>query len=141
MHVSKSAKPTLQVVVSHIIMRNAMKFTLKTAAIAVIAMTILAGTVPVAAQKMPSGQNIEQRLEKMKKHLNLTDDQTAKIKTILETAKTEAAQERNASTSTDKEARRKAMMDLRQKTQEKIKAVLTPEQQQLAEKEMAKHRH
>lgn len=122
-------------------MRNAMKFTLKTAAIAVIAMTILAGTVPVAAQKMPSGQNIEQRLEKMKKHLNLTDDQTAKIKTILETAKTEAAQERNASTSTDKEARRKAMMDLRQKTQEKIKAVLTPEQQQLAEKEMAKHRH
>lgn len=118
-----------------------MKFTLKTAAIAVIAMTILAGTVPVAAQKMPSGQNIEQRLEKMEKHLNLTDDQTAKIKTILETAKTEAAQERNASTSTDKEVRRKAMMDLRQKTQEKIKAVLTPEQQQLAEKEMAKHRH
>lgn len=116
-----------------------MKLTLKAAVIAIIAMTVFAATVPVTAQKMANGQNLEQRLEKMKKHLNLTDDQTAKIKAILETAKTEAMQTVN--TTTDKEARRKAMMESRQKMQEKIKAVLTTEQQQMVEKEMEKHRH
>lgn len=116
-----------------------MKFTLKTAAITLLAAAAFASATPLLAEKHNKGQNIEQRLEKMKKHLNLTDDQSAKIKTILESAKAEA--ESKKGTYTDKEARHNAKTALKQQTRDKIKAILTPEQQKKAEMWMEKRKH
>ncbi len=73
-------------------------------------------------------QTPEERLDRLSKDLNLTDDQKAKIKPILE----KEADQRKAlmeDQSTSREDRRAKFMELQQKTHEDIKAVLTPDQQ------------
>ncbi len=112
---------------------------MKVAAIALFAFMTLGmfqATYGQKSEKMDKKMNIEQRIDKMKKHLQLTDDQATKIKTILENTKAEA--KRNRETYSDKEARQNAMHELRNQTRDKIKAVLTPDQLQKFEKRQEK---
>ncbi len=69
----------------------------------------------------------EHRLEMMKHHLNLTDDQTAQLKTVLEgeRAKMEALRSNTSLTPQD---RRAQMMAIHQDGDSKIHAFLTPDQ-------------
>jgi len=70
----------------------------------------------------------EQRLDHLSQQLNLTADQKAKIKPILEkeAGQTKALRE---DTSLAPQDRRSRFMELREKTTEDIKAVLTKDQQ------------
>ncbi len=73
-------------------------------------------------------QTPEERLDRMAKDLNLTDDQKAKIKPILE----KEADQRKAimeDSSLSREDRRAKFMELQQKTHADIKAVLNQDQQ------------
>jgi Spy/CpxP family protein refolding chaperone len=72
------------------------------------------------------GGGPEQRLEMMQKELNLTPDQTAKVKTILEDGRKQMMDLRQSSAS--QEDRRSKMMSLRQTEIASIKAVLTDDQ-------------
>lgn len=67
------------------------------------------------------------RSERMKKELNLSDDQTSKVKSILEDghSKMEALRSNSSVTGED---RRSQMMAIRKTENEKIEALLTPEQ-------------
>lgn len=103
-----------------------MKNHLKTAALAVIALLTVAFASPIFAQKGNKPDGVEQRLERMKKNLNLTDTQAEEVRTILNKAREQAQRERN--TYSDKQARKNAMNALREETRNKIKALLTPEQ-------------
>jgi len=68
----------------------------------------------------------EQRLEMMQKELNLTADQTAKIKAIFEDGRAQMAAQRDSTAS--QEDRRAKMMSLREAENTKVKAVLTDDQ-------------
>lgn len=69
----------------------------------------------------------EDRAKQMQTQLKLTDDQTAKITAILKTQATKRDSIRTASNG-DRDAMRTAMMPLMKESNEKIKAILTPEQ-------------
>ncbi len=69
----------------------------------------------------------ERRLEMLQKHLNLTDDQTAQMKTILEGEKAKAEAIR-ANTSLEPRDRRAQMMAVHEDSEAKIHAILTPDQ-------------
>jgi len=83
--------------------------------------------------------NPEQRLERLSKQLNLTDDQKAKIKPILdeEDAKTKALWQ---DTSTAPEDKRGKFMAIRQTANDQIKSVLTEDQQKKFT-DMQEHMH
>jgi protein CpxP len=72
--------------------------------------------------------NAEQRLAHLSQQLNLTDDQKAKIKPILEDedARTKALWE---DTSTPREDKRAKFMSIHQATMDQVKSLLTDEQQ------------
>lgn len=80
----------------------------------------------------PSGRhhmgNPERRLEMMQKHLNLSDDQTAKIKAIFADGRSQMEALR-ANQSLAPQDRRAQAQSLMQDEQGKIDAVLTPDQQ------------
>ena len=71
----------------------------------------------------------EQRLQNMTKTLNLTPDQQAKIKPLLENQSTQM-QSLHQDTTMSREDRMAKAQQLRQSTDEQIKGVLTPDQQQ-----------
>ena len=75
----------------------------------------------------PMMQTPEERLDSLAKQLNLTDDQKAKVKTILQTEfdKMKALRENQ---SLSREDRRDQMMSIRKSTDDAIKAVLNPDQ-------------
>ena len=73
------------------------------------------------------GMNPGQRLAMLTSQLNLTPDQAAKIKGILDESRGKM-EELRADTSTAPEDRRGKMMEIRKHENEKIKAVLTPDQ-------------
>jgi Spy/CpxP family protein refolding chaperone len=75
--------------------------------------------------KMPSADD---RLEHLSQTLNLSDDQKAKIKPMLEdeSSKMQALWQDN---STPREQKRPKMQQIRQDTAEQIKTVLNPDQQ------------
>jgi len=80
-------------------------------------------------------------MEKLKKDLNLTDDQTIKIQKIFDDQHQEMAQ-MNDSTKTDRKAMREKMEQQRKQTNEKISALLTDEQKvkfEEMQKQQAKH--
>ena len=66
-------------------------------------------------------------LEKMKSHLNLSDDQVAKLKTSREAMSAEMKALRSDKTMTD-EAKKEKMKEARKKQQDQLKSVLTSEQ-------------
>jgi periplasmic protein CpxP/Spy len=72
---------------------------------------------------MRGGPNLDQ----MAQQLNLTDDQKAKVKTILENRDKKMAEFRGDN-SASQEDRRAKMQALREETSTQMKAVLTPEQ-------------
>lgn len=67
------------------------------------------------------------RSERMKHELNLTDDQTAQVKTILEDGRTKMEALRSNS-SLSQDDRRSQMMSIRKTENDKIEALLTPDQ-------------
>jgi Spy/CpxP family protein refolding chaperone len=80
----------------------------------------------------------ERRLEMLKHRLNLSDDQTAQVKSIFEgqRAKMEAL---HSNTSMDPQDRRAQMMAIRQDGEAKIGAILTPEQKSKYQAMEARH--
>ena len=67
------------------------------------------------------------RAEMLKKNLNLTDDQTSQVKTIFEDSRTKMEGVRSNS-SLSQDDRRSQMMSIRKTENEKINALLTPDQ-------------
>ena len=74
------------------------------------------------------GMNPERQMEMMQRRLNLSDAQTAKIRDIFSDARMKMEALRSNSTLSP-EDRRAQMMAMHQGAQEKIRAVLNPEQQ------------
>ena len=71
---------------------------------------------------------MEQRLEKMKSELQLTDDQMTKLKAIFESHKGEGEKIKDDTVLT-KEEKMKQFMDMKEKVDGEINAILTPDQQ------------
>jgi Spy/CpxP family protein refolding chaperone len=67
------------------------------------------------------------RAERMKQELNLTDDQTSQVKSILEDSRTKMEALRSNS-SLSQDDRRSQMMSIRKGQEDKIEALLTPDQ-------------
>jgi len=88
-------------------------------------------------------KKIEHRVEKMKKHLNLTDAQVSQVKAILEENKPLVIadhQKMKAATKDQKPALREQMKADRAAVKSKLFAVLTPDQQAKAQKFLDKHK-
>jgi Spy/CpxP family protein refolding chaperone len=73
------------------------------------------------------GGDPERRIEMVQKHLNLSDDQTAQFKTIMETQRSKMEALR-ADTTTAPADKRSQMMAIHQDADTKIHAMLSPEQ-------------
>jgi periplasmic protein CpxP/Spy len=71
---------------------------------------------------------VDDRLQNLTKKLNLTDDQQAKLKPILEDQRAQM-EKLHSDTSLSREDRFSKMMELRQNSDAQIKSVLTEEQQ------------
>ena len=82
----------------------------------------------------------EERLKRMTADLNLTTDQQAKIKTILESEKTKMDALRD-DTSVEGDAKREKAMQIRKDSQSAIRNVLTAEQQAKWDKQMEEMRN
>ena len=78
------------------------------------------------------GMNAEAQLERMSQALNLTDDQKAKIKPILENQDKQMQQLRQ-DTSVSQEDRRSKFQEIRQNTMSQIKPILSSDQQKKLE--------
>ena len=101
---------------------------------------LLLGAMAVFAQEPPAppqggggwqrGQmpTPEQRLQRMTQALNLTEDQQAKIKPILENESTQM-QSLRSDTSLSHEDQRAKMRQIRESTNSQINPILTPDQQ------------
>jgi len=85
------------------------------------------------------GMNPERRLEMMQKQLSLTADQTAQIKGIFDEGKGKM-EELHANTALSEDDKRSKMMEMHKQENEKIKAVLTPDQKTKYEAMEAKQR-
>ena len=74
--------------------------------------------------------NVDQRLSRMQKQLNLTADQVEKIRPILqdESRKMEDLRTRNQNASADRSSMRKEMQQIRNDARKHIEQVLTPDQ-------------
>lgn len=102
----------------------------------ILMLCLVAGITTLSkAQRMTT----EEQVKNMQTQLKLTDDQTAKITTILKAQSTKMDSIRTAANG-DRDAMRSGMMALRQASAPKIKAVLTPEQATAYEKMMADQR-
>jgi Spy/CpxP family protein refolding chaperone len=87
-------------------------------------------------------KKIEHRVEKMKKHLNLTDAQVSQVKAILEESKPVILadhQKMKAATKDQKPALRQQIQADKELVKSKLFAVLTPDQQAKAQKYLDKH--
>ena len=87
----------------------------------------------------PMRMNPEHRLEMMQRRLNLSDGQTAQVKTIFEEGQTKMEALR-ANTSLAPQDRHAQMEEMRKGMQAKIRGVLTPEQQTKLDEMQAKMR-
>ena len=81
----------------------------------------------------------EDRAKNLQTQLKLTDDQTAKITAILKTQATKRDSIRTASNG-DRQAMMQAMMPLMKDSNDKIKAILTPDQAAAYQKMMDEQR-
>lgn len=89
--------------------------------------------------RRPMMQTPQERLDNLAKELNLTDDQKAKIKPILEDEHKQM-QALRSDTSMSPEDRRAKMMQVRDKMNDSIKAVLDKDQQKKYDEMMTKMR-
>ena len=109
---------------------------LHTAAIFALVMGVVTAYAQMPAEPGGSGQyghgqppTVEQRLQRMTKQLNLTDDQQQKIKPILENESTQM-QSLRADSSLPQQDRMAKMQQIRQTSSEQIKPILNADQQQ-----------
>jgi periplasmic protein CpxP/Spy len=90
---------------------------------------------PVDQQSAPAtgrrGRHFDpaKRAERMAKHLNLSSDQQSKVQQIL-TAEQSQMQQLRADSSLNQQDRRSKMMDIHQKSNDEIRALLNGNQQQ-----------
>jgi len=116
-------------------------------ALTVCALLISASTFVMAKAADNDGKfekRIEHRIEKMKKKLNLSDQQVTQAKAIMEEAKPQMKADFKAmkeAPKDQKEALRAQFKKDREATKEKLMAILTPEQRTKAEKFFKKHEH
>jgi periplasmic protein CpxP/Spy len=75
------------------------------------------------------GMNADEQLQRMSRMLNLTDDQKAKIKPILE-EQSNKMHELMQDTSISQQDKRSKFQEIHQNTMSQIKPILTPDQQQ-----------
>ena len=94
---------------------------------------VACSTMAVAQDQKPGGgkrgQSVEARMEQMTEQLKLTDDQKPKVKEVLEGGQKKMAELRNDS-SLSADDRREKMASIRTDEDKKLKAILTPEQQE-----------
>ena len=104
---------------------------------AVVAGAVLAvaavRTVALADEHAGKGDRSQQRVERMKERLNLTDDQARQLQQIFQ----EAHQQWQADQG---KADKETMRARHEKMNEQIKSILTPEQQQKFEQMKKEHR-
>ena len=92
-------------------------------------------TLPLSAraQSQPTrdgGDRTEQRLDELRQTLDLTDAQTAELRTVFQAqaADRPARGERRSGGPADRDARRAQMQQRRAETERQIEAILTPAQ-------------
>ena len=104
-------------------------------AVAASAVLALAATrsVALAGENAGKGDRSQQRVERMKERLNLTDDQARQLQQIFQEAH---QQWQSDQTKPDRET----MRARHEKMNEQIKSILTPEQQQKYEQMKKEHR-
>ena len=91
---------------------------------------------PQAAPKMPPRQlSVDERLDRMSKELNLTQEQRDKIRPLLEEQDKQMGELRNNTSLTQEQKRDKARA-MMMETHEKLVAVLTPEQKEKLKQHM-----
>src|ERR1700761_6775122 len=88
---------------------------------------VLLGITAVSHAQGGGRMSPEDRAKNLQTQLKLTDDQTAKITAIYKEQATKMDSIRTASNG-DRDAMRSAMMPMMQAANEKIKAILTPDQ-------------
>src|SRR5215470_3065099 len=107
------------------------------AMVVLTAIAIVAGTVALslrvvaqeAAQDQAVQDQVKEKLQKISDALKLTDDQKAKLKPILQDEVKQMKAVRDDSSLTVEQQRAK-LIEIHEKTQPKVNAVLTPEQQE-----------
>jgi len=89
------------------------------------------------------GEDVEKRVAQMQQHLNLTADQTTKIRSILqaENDKVRELRSNNKNQSTDRAATAKQMQEIRQDYRKQIESVLTKEQVEKLHQQQKSRRH
>jgi Spy/CpxP family protein refolding chaperone len=87
------------------------------------------GALPTAQQARPAGGRVERQLQRMSKSLNLTNDQVAKIRPILENRNKQLKDLRANSSLPQGEARTKATA-IRKSAHQQIDLILTAEQRE-----------
>ena len=87
------------------------------------------GAPPTAQQARPASGRVERQLERMSKSLNLTDDQVAKIRPILQNRNKQLEDLRAKSSLPQGYARAKAT-EVRRSSRQQIDQILTPEQKE-----------
>ena len=87
------------------------------------------GAPPTAQQARPARGRVERQLQRMSKSLNLTDDQVAKIRPILQNRNKQLKDLRANSSLPQGEARAKAP-EIRKSARQQIDQILTPEQKE-----------
>ncbi len=109
--------------------------TLKHLTLAIFLM--VAASLQVNAQQRNHKGNAQgkQQVEALKQKLNLTDEQTEKIKTIMANHRKAMREQQQANPEADKQERAKAMKARMQELDEQILAVLNADQQQIYNKE------
>ena len=118
-----------------------MKRTILKIAVVTLAMITAGGTAYAGGPKKGGhdhergdGHRVERRLEKMTERLELDASQQARVKEILTAAKAEKkALWKSSKAEGDRDAKRVAMKELRERTRTQIDAVLTPAQREEAE--------
>jgi len=93
-----------------------------------IGISVAGVTVSHAQGRMTPEQRVQNKLDKMKSELNLSDDQVGKLKPIMIKEQEEMMKLRN--NGTDPETMKTERKKIASEYQKQITAVLTPEQQQ-----------
>jgi len=87
------------------------------------------GAPPTTQQARPARGRVERQLERMSKSLNLTDDQKARIRPILQNRNKQLEDLRAKSSLPQGDARAKAA-EIRRSARQQIDQILTPEQRE-----------
>jgi Spy/CpxP family protein refolding chaperone len=118
-----------------------MKKLLTILAVTTLGLSIVPMSVCAADEKPKAAarEGRQNRLEMMKESLSLTPEQVEKIKPLLE-ADQATMKELRADTSLTQEARREKRNEMMKASNEKIKPILTPEQQEKWKEQLAKRR-